>query len=89
MKQKTIMEKIDFNSILEEYKEDNSIFSNESDQLRKIKYTIWHELDDTDRRILLLYSETGNMRDTAKMLRVSASTICLRVKKIRDIFYKE
>lgn len=77
---------IDFNEIYKEYAEDTSIFNNESDRVKSVKHILWNKLDETDKRILLLYCEMGNLRDAAKLLNVSASTLCLKIKKIREIF---
>lgn len=78
------MEQLKITEILEEYQEDNSIFSKETDQFRRLKSIIWHNLSDVERRILLLYAERGNMRDTASELNVSPSTICIYINNIRQ-----
>lgn len=78
------MEQLKITEILEEYQEDKSIFSKETDQFRRIKSIIWHNLSDVERRILLLYAERGNMRDTASELNVSPSTICIYINNIRQ-----
>lgn len=82
---KNIME-LKMNDIFEEYAENTDIFSKESDKLRRIKNILWNKLDNTDRTILLLYCETGNLRDAARLLKVSASTLCIKMKHIRKIF---
>lgn len=84
MKQKNM--EVKMSDLFQEYAEDDSIFNKESDRLRNLKHVLWHELNDTDRRILLLYCETGNLRDAAKLLNVSASTLCIKMKTIRKIF---
>lgn len=69
--------------IFEEYGENDSIFSKEDELTRKVKRIVWNKLDENERTILLLYSEVGNMRDTAKLLKVSTSTICIYISRIR------
>lgn len=41
-------------------------------------------LTESDRRILYLYSDTASMRETGKLLGVSASTVYYIVKRIRE-----
>lgn len=47
---------------------------------KKIVYT---RLDETDRRIILAYAEIGNIRDTARLFKVSPTTIWIRIQEIR------
>lgn len=70
--------------IFEEYGENDSIFTKEDDLTRKVKSIVWNTLTENERTILLLYSEVGNMRDTAKLLKVSTSTICIYIGRIRQ-----
>lgn len=75
--------------IFEEYSENDSIFSKEDELTRKVKHIVWNKLSQNERTILLLYSEIGNMRDTAKLLKVSTSTICIYIGRIRQKIKKE
>ena len=69
--------------ILDEYKEDTDIFTEEPERIKKIKNIIWNLLTETERRIILLYAERGSMRKVAKELRCSASTVYIEIAKIR------
>lgn len=73
----------DIKEILETYSIDDDVFSNEEEWFSNVKDAVWNGLDETERRIILLYAELGNMRDTAKALKVSPSTIYIYVSKIR------
>ena len=42
------------------------------------------KLTEADRRILYLYAETASMRETGKVLGVSASTVYYIIKRIRQ-----
>lgn len=75
---------VNIKDIFEEYKENQDIFNEEEDNIINLKRIIWNVLDETERRIILLYTEIGNMRDTAKELGVSTSTLCIYVNKIRQ-----
>lgn len=52
-----------------------------SDDIKKI---IIHYLDPVETRIILIYAEFGNMRETAKTLGVSLGTIYKKIKIIQN-----
>ncbi len=70
--------------ILQTYKIDDDIMTDEEEIIQKIKFIIWNYLDETERRILLLYATLGSMRKTGSELGCSASTVYIWVKKIRE-----
>lgn len=74
---------VNIKEIFEDYAENLDIFNDEPEKIQKVKHIIWNVLDETERRLILIYAELGNMRDCAKELRVSASTICIYIGKIR------
>lgn len=69
--------------IEEEYKPNTSIFDNDEEEVKKIKYIIFNKLSETDKRIILSYSELGNIRETSKLFKVSPTTIWNRIKEIK------
>ena len=75
---------VNVSDMFEEFKENKDIFNDEEDLVKITKYIIWNKLDDTERRVLLLYVEIGNLRDTAKILNVSTSTVCNFIREIKN-----
>lgn len=73
-------------SIIDDYTEDTSIFNEEDDTIRMSKKILWHKLSESDRRIILIYADTGSLRKTAKLIGVSVGTISSRIHKIQQIF---
>ena len=70
------------------YKPSFEIFCEDSEQVNKLKYLIYNRLNETERRIILAYAEIGNLRDTAKLFRVSVTTIHKKIKNIREKIIK-
>lgn len=66
------------------YKPSDDIFCEDSEKFRRLKHLIYNKLSETERRIILAYTELGNLRDTAKLFRVSTTTIYKEIKKIRE-----
>ena len=77
------MEKIDIDKILEEYKPDNSLFTEEDEDINKLKNIIY-SLTEPEKRIILLYAELGTFRKLGKELGVSTSSAYLKVLDIRN-----
>lgn len=65
------------------YKFDKSIFNEDDELIRKIKYVITNKLSETERRIILVYSHIGNIRETARVFKVSPTTIWNQINNIR------
>ena len=66
-----------------DYAPSSDIFCDDSEQVARLKKIICNNLDETERRIILAYAELGNLRDTAKLFKVSTTTIYKQIKKIR------
>jgi len=77
------MEKIDIDKILEDYKPDNSLFSEEDEDINKIKNKIY-SLPEPEKRIILMYAELGTLRKLGTQLGVSTSSAYLKIKDIRN-----
>lgn len=70
--------------LLDDYRPDDGIFSEDEDIVRILKKIVYTRLDETDRRILIVYADLGNVRDTAEIFRVSSTTIWWRIKSIKE-----
>lgn len=69
--------------VLDEYKPSGDIFCEDDITISKIKKIIQNDLNETERRIILSYAELGNIRDTARLFKVSPSTIWNQIKQIK------
>lgn len=78
------MENISLKDIYEDYAEDTTIFNEEDDKVRLVKHIIFNDLDEVDRRIILLYSEFESLRKLAAELKVSTTTAYYKVKEIKQ-----
>lgn len=78
------MEKpIDTKALINEYKENDDIFSEESEKVRLTKEALW-KLSDTDRLLICLYSEIQSLRKLGELLGVSRTTAYLQIKQIKE-----
>lgn len=77
------LDHIDIIELLNEYKPDNSLFTEEQDYILKLKNIVFEKLSESDKRIIILYAHYGNLRDVAKLLNVSVTTISKYIKRIR------
>lgn len=78
---------LSFEQILNDYKPDNSLFSEESPEINTLKNIIFNNLDEVEKRVILLYAECGNFRKLGKELGVCASTARTEIIKIRKKIY--
>lgn len=69
--------------VLDKYKPSDDIFCEDDITIIKMKKIIQNDLNETERRIILSYAELGNIRDTAKLFKVSPSTIWNQIKQIK------
>lgn len=74
-----------FKKILEEYSPD---LMNDSEFMYRLKDII-NNLSDTDKAILILYTDLQSMDKAALTLRVSKSTIYVNIKRIREQINEE
>ena len=66
-----------------DYKYNPDPFCEDDPKVSKLKWVIENGISQTDRIIILLYSELGSQRKVGKMLGVSASTVNIQLKRIR------
>lgn len=74
---------INLRKVMKEYSYDNSIFCDDDEIVRKIKYIVNYELTEIEKRVMILYAEIGSQRKLAKELDVSSSSCNLLIKQIR------
>lgn len=74
--------------ILEEYLPDDGLFSAEDERMNALKHIIYEKLSETDKRVILLYAELGSQREVGRKLGVSASTVNILIKRIRNEILK-
>lgn len=67
-----------------DYAPDASVFRRDDERTHRVKEIIAIELPEVDRRIILLYAETGSMRETARLLGCSRTFLENNVKRIRN-----
>lgn len=76
--------------IIEDYmpaEGDNLIFCEDDAKIYAVKKAL-ASLPETHKRVVILYAECGSMRKVAKILGVSAGTICQLLKTIRKDIYE-
>lgn len=78
------MKDFDIYEIENEYKPEDDIFSTDEYEVSKLKKIIYCKLDETERRIILAYSELKSLRKTAKLFKVSSTTIWKKINEIRE-----
>lgn len=75
--------KIDFEEIFKEYEIDDDIFCDESPKVKALKYVIFNDLSEIERRVILLYAEEQSQRKVAKLLGISPGSVNIVIKGIR------
>lgn len=66
----------------EEYTASKGVFDEDNARVRRCKDAL-RRLSDADRRLFILYAESGSVRKMSQMLGVSKSTVQNRVTEIR------
>lgn len=84
-----LLENFNIYDVLDEYSPSDDIFEfDENDKGYILKKIINEQLNETERRIILTYAEIGDLRNTAKIFKVSTSTIRNEIVKIRYKIYR-
>lgn len=78
----------DFKMILKEYEPDYSIWREDDERMTRIKEAV-QNLADADRIIFIMYCETGSLREVARMLGVSHTSIFKVIKTIKGQIINE
>jgi DNA-directed RNA polymerase specialized sigma subunit len=73
----------DLNLIMNDYKPNYSIFSEDEHKMFLIKKALL-KLSEADRIIFILYAELGSLRKTGKALGVSHTTAYKQIKMIKE-----
>lgn len=79
---------INMKRILEDYLPDDDVMSEEEWKVNALKHIIYDRLSETDKRVILLYAELGSQREVGRKLGVSASTVNILIKRIREDILK-
>ena len=66
----------------EEYTDSKGVFDEDDVRVRRCKAAL-RRLPDSDRRLFILYADTGSVRKLSQTLGVSKSTVQNRVSEIR------
>lgn len=66
----------------EEYTSSKGVFDEDDARVRRCKAAL-RRLPDSDRRLFILYADTGSVRKLSQTLGVSKSTVQNRVSEIR------
>lgn len=66
----------------EEYTASKGVFDEDDARVRRCKAAL-RKLSDSDRRLFILYADTGSVRKLSQTLGVSKSTVQNRVSEIR------
>lgn len=82
-----MISKNEMKEILEDYAPDDDIFSEEDEDINRLKHIVYDELDEVDKRVLLMYAELGTLEKVGKELGVSRASSCLKIKEIRKKIY--
>lgn len=78
------MQHINIKEIMGEYMPcEEDLFSDDPYNLLKIKHIIFNILNESERRILILYAEFGSMRKVADITHLSLGTIHKYINGIR------
>lgn len=70
-------------AVEDEYAPSDDIFNEDDITIDRIKRIIQNDLNEPERRIILSYTELGNIRDCAKLFKVSPTTIWNKIKEIK------
>jgi len=73
----------DIEKILDTYKPNEDPFDDDADNVRILKYIIFKELNDIEKRLIILYTEYRSFRKVASSLNISPSTVYIYVNNIR------
>ena len=78
---------IDIYAILEKYKPNEDLFSDEDEYMTKLKKVIYEDLDTVDRYVILMYAECASLRALGKEIGISASAASQKINQIRRKIY--
>lgn len=71
------------NQLLDDYKENNDIFSEEDPRVTLLKHIINNNLTDVEKRLIILYIDSQSFRKLAKELNISTSTCYNYINNIK------
>lgn len=78
-----ILKEISIKEIEQDYQPDRTIWNEDDPRIDRIKNIIFDKLTLTERRIILIYSETASMREVGKRFGISTSKTYQLINEIR------
>lgn len=69
--------------ILDEYRPSSDPFDEDDPKMHELKTIIFKDLTDIEKRLIILYADTGSFRKVAEMLQISPSTIYNYINSVR------
>ena len=78
---------IDIYKIMETYAPDTDIFTDEEEITQRLKDIIWNDLDEVDRRVILMYAHLASLRKLAAEIGVSPTAASQKIKQIKKKIY--
>lgn len=69
--------------IYSDYLPDDSVFSEETEEINHLKHIIFDKLTESERRIIILYTELQSVRKVAKLLFISPSSAWNEISRIK------
>lgn len=81
---KKIRQSVNVDSFEDEYAYNDSIWSEDEEDIAAIKKIV-SELPDEDRKLILLYAETASLRATSKQLGVSLTITSFEINRIKQV----
>lgn len=79
----------DYKTIREDYRYDDSIFSEEQERVARLKWIIDNRLTEVERIIILLYTECQSYRKLGEKLTLSHQTCAKEVRRIKAKILEE
>ena len=73
----------EIDNILEEYKPSSDPFDEDDAKIHALKTIIFKDLSDIEKRLIILYADTGSFRKVAEMLKISPTTIYNYINSVR------
>lgn len=71
------------NQLLDDYKENDDVFSEEDQRVSLLKQIINNNLTDAEKRLIILYIDVQSFRKLAKELNISTSTCYNYINNIK------
>ena len=81
-------EKLNLKELMQTYKPNWDIFTQEDMRMILLKQVIFEDLDEIERRVILLYTELQSQRKLGRLMGLSAATVNKLLKGIKSKIYE-